>query len=205
MQTPIEIGVTFEQGGCEYVVCYVVNDRSLICLPVELIQDVHNQVGDIEVIWPLGVYVVFTSDGMSVLIFGRMDGELVHKGCEFGLQDPDRFGPQVRESWERLRDVNKETISRTLHELVEETHASRSAYDSLDFDRLFRAQDRLTDAVAETQKVRRSQVITQLYFTEKSDIVIDVQVDGEPVDLSVEPYNSIVRQIHKDHSAVKPN
>lgn len=102
-----EPGTRIKEGVFESVACVVLNSpNERVKIPAIIIDMIQKASGVVEILWPLGVYVGFTSEGMTVGIFGRKEnGEVAHGVSQKEMNEyemPD-VGEAVWEMWKRLR------------------------------------------------------------------------------------------------------
>ncbi len=100
-------GSKVSEGPLVRIYCAVLNDlEELVAIPEVTIKQVQQASGVVEVLWPLGVYLGFTEEGLTLGIYGRNStGEVVHGVSQKPLSVdtcPD-IGPEVWNLWKKLR------------------------------------------------------------------------------------------------------
>lgn len=89
------------------IVCATINNpKERVVIPAVVVDMIQKASGIVEILWPLGIYVGFTSEGMTVGIYGRKeDGEVTHGVSQKAINEyevPD-VGEVLWEMWKRLR------------------------------------------------------------------------------------------------------
>lgn len=203
---PVELGTKFKDQGIEYYVCCVLNDRSLVSIPTAMVDDVKQSSGIEEILWPLGAYVIFQPAGMTLSIFGRVDGELVHRGGTFEMGDETpALGMVIWNMWTKLRDTTDDKLQENLQNLVQETLKARETCADLTPEALnyFRAE--LARQAASHLKVSESRVQARLYYVESGYVAAELYLEGQLLSPEDERHKAITAQFQRYLSTAKPN
>ena len=105
-------------------VCVVLNDLDvMVALPSVVLKEVEQNSG-MTPKWPLGIYVLFTDDGVLLGIHGKTsDGVITDKYSFLDLEEakvPD-IGEDVWAMWKSLRDVSDEIVESNYQILLKQT------------------------------------------------------------------------------------
>lgn len=108
--------------GCH--ACAILNDlEKFIGLPSIVLEQVKENSGSTPT-WPLGVYVLFTEEGITLGIHGKtLDGEITDKYSSIELEEdtvPD-LGEEVWKMWKLLRNSSDEQIEVNYQLLLKKT------------------------------------------------------------------------------------
>jgi len=119
-------GDILEMGFTKFVVCSVLNDlMNPVLLPLMVVEGIQRNSGILKPSWPLGVYVIFTLEGISVGIYGRnTEGSLVNGVGSIDLEEDKvpPIGEVVWQRWKRLRkEINEEELAITFNKLRKQT------------------------------------------------------------------------------------
>jgi hypothetical protein len=89
------------------IACACLNDlKTHVVIPVAVIDAVKKNSGVIEPLWPLGVYVGFTEEGITLGVYGRKEGgEVVHGVAQQAIteKEPPPMGEIIWDLWKKLR------------------------------------------------------------------------------------------------------
>jgi hypothetical protein len=104
--------------------CAVLNDlEKMVALPSIVLNSVKDNSG-VTPEWPLGVYVLFTDDGILLGIHGKnKEGEVVDKYSFLELEEakvPD-LGEDIWNLWKILRGVSDEVVEANYQVLLKKT------------------------------------------------------------------------------------
>lgn len=118
---PIAPGDVLGEGAFKCLVCPILNDTELNALvPLAYVEIVKKQTG-ITPVWPLGVFLIFYDEGITMGIFGAgSNGELGFELCDLPLDensDPEKVGP-LWEQWKKLRDSPTEVALENLERMA---------------------------------------------------------------------------------------
>lgn len=101
-------GTRVKDGLFEYLVCGVLNsDTEYVKMPCVFSDQVIAN-SKVEPVWPLGIYVAFTPDGISIGIFGtNAAGEYVNGMSSEKLEEDvvAPMGKVIWDLWKQLRNV----------------------------------------------------------------------------------------------------
>lgn len=102
-----EPGTRVEEGAVTSISCAVLNDlQARVNIPAVVVDMIMKNSGVTELLWPLGLYVGFTAEGMSVGAYGRdASGKVVHGIAQekFSETEPPPMGTGVWDLWKRLK------------------------------------------------------------------------------------------------------
>lgn len=94
-------------GPIIFVSCHTLNTLTEGVLVPKAIIDYCQKATNIdEILWPLGAYVGFTVEGLSLGLYGRgKNGEILHGISQVPMNphDSSQFGEVLHASWLRLR------------------------------------------------------------------------------------------------------
>lgn len=203
---PTELGHRFHDEGVEYFVCCVLNDLSVISIPVDMVAHVQQDAGVEEVVWPLGAYVIFQPEGLTLALFGRTNGALLHQGGNFEL-DSDKalsLGVSVRNMWKKLRDTPELTLQDNLKIMVHHTMLAIGGPE-LDNDSINFFKERLTSFAADSLGVARSRVRSNLYLVEQGYVVAELFLDDVFLDPADPRHRTINERFERYLATAKPN
>lgn len=199
---PVELGCRFEEDGVEYFVCSVLNNRALVSVPVSLVEHVQKAAEIDEILWPLGAYVIFGLNELTLAIFGRSRDQVVHRGGNFG---PEDLGAAFTSLWQKLRGTPSEVLQENLKQLVHETHMARGTCKDLTPESLIFFQGEYVRLAAEVMGVSRSRVRARLFFIEAGYVMVDLYLDGVLIDPSEERHRATMKEFDRYLSTAKPN
>jgi len=204
---PANLGMRFEDDGVEYFLCSVLNDRSLISIPVDMVEHVREKAEIEEIIWPLGAYVIFQPHGMTLAIFGRANGEFVHRGgqFDFGEDKPTTLGVSIWNLWQALRDTDEGVLQENLKQLVHDTLLSRETCEELSPEALEYFQAQYARFAAETLEVSSHRVSSRLCFIESGYVMAELYLDGKILDAEDERHKTITQRFERYLATAKPN
>lgn len=118
-------GDTVDVGMVKSIVCLVLNDLSTpALLPAIVIEGIKKNSGVLRPAWPLGVYIIFTVEGISVGIYGHnAEGALVNGVSSLDLEEDKvpHIGEAMWQMWKRLRDTNEDELAANFNRLLKQT------------------------------------------------------------------------------------
>ena len=114
----------FKDGPLEYLICAVLNS-DVVCVNMPCVfADRIMENSKVEPVWPLGIYVAFTTDGISVGIFGKnQTGEYVN-GLSSEKLEEDVVAPMgevIWNLWKKLRDTPEPVLHKNFDRLLRAT------------------------------------------------------------------------------------
>lgn len=196
----VELGYRFEEDGIEYLVCSVLNNLEMVSLPADMVAHVKQESGIEEILWPLGAYLIMQPSGLTLALFGRMDGKLVHRGGNF---EPSTLGEPMWELWQELRDTPEAVIQENLKKMIHHTMLLMGVEPELGSEALQFFQGQLTRIAAEVLGVARSRVRSNLYFIDQGYVSAELLLDGKF--LTRERHAEVEVQFKRYLATAKPN
>jgi hypothetical protein len=114
-------GDVLGDGVLKYLVCPILNDTKINALvPMVCVDMVKSRTG-ITPVWPLGVFLIFTDEGITLGIFGsRPDETLGFELSDLDLEEdkaPEGLAP-LWEQWKKLRDSPTEVALENLERMA---------------------------------------------------------------------------------------
>lgn len=101
------------EGPIPFTACSTINDLSkLVTLPSFIVDEVTKAAG-LTPVWPLGVFILFTEEGVTVCVYGRDEHQNFDtKRNTIELQDDviPPIGEAVWTMWKELRDTPEEDL-----------------------------------------------------------------------------------------------
>lgn len=101
------------EGPVPFTVCYTVNDLGrFVTIPSFIVDDFTKAAG-LTPVWPLGVFVIFTREGMTVCVYGHDENRNFEtKSNTIELQDDviPPIGEGVWKMWKELRDIPEDDL-----------------------------------------------------------------------------------------------
>lgn len=117
-------GTRIKDGMLEYLVCAVLNsDAVSVNMPCAFADKILEN-SKVEPAWPLGIYVAFTKDGISVGIFGtNQAGEYVNGLSSEKLEEDvvPPMGELIWDLWKKLRDTPEPVLHKNFERLLRAT------------------------------------------------------------------------------------
>lgn len=125
-------------GSITYVTCHTINALAeRVLLPKVTIEQIMTITQVVELLWPLGIYVGFTVEGVTTGIFGaNAEGKVLHgvaqepmkaiprtemDGIGYIEAAPSRFGPAIETMWISHRMTPAFTTLSNYDRLLERT------------------------------------------------------------------------------------
>jgi hypothetical protein len=117
-------GEVISDGLLGFHACAVLNDlERMVALPSVVLEAVKDNSG-VTPEWPLGIYVLFTDEGILLGIHGKNnEGEILDKYSFLDLEEdiiPD-LGEDVWNLWKLLRDTSDELVEANYQALLKQT------------------------------------------------------------------------------------
>lgn len=117
-------GEVISDGLLGFHACAVLNNlERLVALPTIVLETVKDNSGIIPE-WPLGVYVLFTEEGVLLGVHGKnREGEILDKYSFLDLEEnvvPD-LGEDIWNLWKLLREAPDELIETNYQTLLKQT------------------------------------------------------------------------------------
>jgi hypothetical protein len=117
-------GEVISDGLLGFHACAVLNDLGrLVALPSVVLEAVKDNSG-VTPEWPLGVYVLFTDEGVLLGIHGKNnEGEILDKYSFLDLKEdiiPD-LGEDIWNLWKLLRSTSDELVEANYQALLKQT------------------------------------------------------------------------------------
>jgi len=196
------MGMRFKEAGVEYIVCCVLNDRSLLSIPKEMVDKVQVEAGVEDILWPLGAYVIFQPNGVTLALFGTIQGERVHRG---GIFDPTDMGQAVSSMWQALRDTPNETLQENLKQLVHETFVVREVFKEITPEALDYFQGQYVQLASDVLNVSPKRVRARLYFIETGHITPELYLDNVLLNSDDDRFKVVTNHFENYLSTAKPN
>ena len=117
-------GDVLPDGLIAYHACAVLNDLDiLVALPSFVLDDVRRNSGIIPE-WPLGIYVVFTEEGILLGIHGKNgEGDFEDKVSFLELKDDEvpEIGEEIWTMWKIHRSASDESVEVNYKTLLDRT------------------------------------------------------------------------------------
>jgi hypothetical protein len=101
------------EGPVPFTVCSTINDLSKDVLIPSFIVDGVVKAAGLTPVWPLGVFVIFTEEGLTVCVYGKDEhGEFDTKRNTIELLDDviPPIGEAVWKMWKELRSTPEEDL-----------------------------------------------------------------------------------------------
>jgi len=122
-------GEVIAEGLLGFYACAVLNDlEKMVVLPSVVLESVKDNSG-VTPEWPLGVYVLFTEDGVLLGIHGKnKEGEILDRYSFFDLDEdtiPD-LGEDIWNLWKVLREASDELVEANYQALLKQTLESEN-------------------------------------------------------------------------------
>jgi hypothetical protein len=117
-------GEVISDGLLGFHACAVLNDLGrLVALPSVVLEAVKDNSG-VTPEWPLGVYVLFTDEGVLLGVHGKNnEGEILDKYSFLDLEEdviPD-LGEDIWNLWKLLRSTSDELVEANYQTLLKQT------------------------------------------------------------------------------------
>jgi hypothetical protein len=117
-------GEVISDGLLGFHACAVLNDLGrLVALPSVVLEAVKDNSG-VTPEWPLGVYVLFTDEGVLLGVHGKNnEGEILDKYSFLDLEEdiiPD-LGEDIWNLWKLLRSTSDELVEANYQALLKQT------------------------------------------------------------------------------------
>jgi hypothetical protein len=178
---------------------------SLISIPVDIVQSVQEKAAVTEILWPLGAYVMFQPNGMTLALFGRHNDELVHRGglFELGGDKPANLGLAIWDMWKDLKDTPEEELQENLkalvHESVLRTKKSEETTDLAFFT------EKYARTASEALKIPKNRIQARLLYIEEGQVVAELYVGGQLVKMGDPRLDKVSKAFERYLSTAKPN
>jgi hypothetical protein len=120
--TSMKIGESSE-GPLGGTLCAVLNDLSRnVMIPNAILSQVIKESKVQKVLWPLGVHVVFTTEGMLLGLYGIDSEGVPRTGCAYREVTeenlPEDLGKDLCSLWKELKGVSDDTIEENYQKLL---------------------------------------------------------------------------------------
>jgi hypothetical protein len=116
------------EGPVPYVVCATINDLDQFVTIPKFIVDGVTKASGLTPRWPLGVFAVFTAEGVTIAVYGcdNQSNFTITRNTVV-LSENDNLNPPVGDAvlkmWKELRDTPEETLSDNYQTLRARSHA----------------------------------------------------------------------------------
>jgi hypothetical protein len=122
----VKPGDVLKDGPIQFVVCATLNDvHTFVTIPKFIVDDV-TKASELTPVWPLGVFTIFTKDGVTICVYGHDENHRlsVRRNTMELLDDVlPPIGEDVWKMWKQLRDTSELVLTANYESLKKATDA----------------------------------------------------------------------------------